>query len=260
MAEGWQITPGQSDLMEEMCRVMGWPIPHNFSLDPMNSPAGLLHWRSLTILASAIPESTMAELRETFALTIRQPMVPVPRSGDGSAPYEVLVVEGEEVQVPDEPEAICFPPAFDAHFHLDRTRKWPGLGDTASAHDVEAASPLVEEQRRVGITGAAELLGHEDQRIQLHCFGGSQDVVHSWLDTFPNTYFSVSGMVHHFQAAQQRALRAIPRDRLILETVVPISRRRDFHMGLLTYWANLFCSTMNWNCRRYWLRSEQYIH
>ncbi|XP_069125645.1 uncharacterized protein [Argopecten irradians] len=119
----------------------------------MNSPAGFLHWRSLTILASAIPNSNMAELRETFALAILQPVVPVHRPGDVAAPYEGLVVEGEEVQVLDEPEATCFYPAFDAHFHLDRTRKRLGLGDTASVHDVEAASPLVEEQRRVRITG-----------------------------------------------------------------------------------------------------------
>ncbi|XP_069110327.1 uncharacterized protein [Argopecten irradians] len=356
MAQGWQITPGQSDLMEEMCRVMGWPIPNTFSLDPMNSPAGLLHWRSLTILASAIPDSTMAELRETFALTIPQPVVPAPMPGDVSAPYEVLVVEGEEVQGLDEPEVVCFPPAFDAHFHLDRTRKRLGLRDTASVHDVEVASPPVEERRRVRMTGgvavycdpstypsdeeirqvtgdgyhvavgahpkalltseeetafldrvrrpdvkgfgeigldlsvpspdhwvqqdrqlrrllqqilphqvlvlhirslrddptalfaynyalrlvASELLGKKDQRIQLHCFGGSQDVVHSWLEAFPNTYFSVSGMVHHFQPAQQRALRAIPRDRLILETDAPYFPAPGFPHGaphLLGYTA-----------------------
>jgi hypothetical protein len=33
--------------MREVCRVRGWEIPVEFSLNPPNSPAVLIHWRAL---------------------------------------------------------------------------------------------------------------------------------------------------------------------------------------------------------------------
>ncbi|OWF35906.1 deoxyribonuclease YabD [Mizuhopecten yessoensis] len=60
-----------------------------------------------------------------------------------------------------------------------------------------------------------------DQKIQLHCFTGPESVVRDWLALFPNTYFSVSGLVFQFNVNQQRALQAIPQDHLLVETDAP---------------------------------------
>ncbi|XP_033730888.1 uncharacterized protein LOC117320398 [Pecten maximus] len=59
------------------------------------------------------------------------------------------------------------------------------------------------------------------QKIQLHCFSGTARVVESWLEVYPNTYFSVSGLVFHFNDAQRKAIKSIPLDRLLLETDAP---------------------------------------
>ena len=61
----------------------------------------------------------------------------------------------------------------------------------------------------------------ESRRVQLHCFTGSKEVVDEWLESFPYTYFSFTNMVSRFTTRQRRALRAIPRDGLLLETDAP---------------------------------------
>ena len=45
-----------------MCKFQGWEIPQQFSLNRLNSPAVLLHWRILAILVSKLTE----EQRELF--------------------------------------------------------------------------------------------------------------------------------------------------------------------------------------------------
>ncbi|XP_033761647.1 putative deoxyribonuclease TATDN2 [Pecten maximus] len=60
-----------------------------------------------------------------------------------------------------------------------------------------------------------------EQKIQLHCFSGTEEVIRVWLERFPNTYFSLSGMVAKFSDVQRRAVKSIPADRLLLETDAP---------------------------------------
>ena len=59
------------------------------------------------------------------------------------------------------------------------------------------------------------------RRVQLHCFTGCKEFVEEWLGSFPYTYLSFTNMVSRFTTRQMRALRAIPRDRLLLETDAP---------------------------------------
>ena len=59
------------------------------------------------------------------------------------------------------------------------------------------------------------------QLIQLHCFQGPASEVTRWLDAFPNTYFSVGGIVKTLTPEHLEGLRAIPTDRLLLETDSP---------------------------------------
>ena len=59
------------------------------------------------------------------------------------------------------------------------------------------------------------------QRIHLHCFAGDEGAARAWMHEFPNCYFGFTGLVRSFSAAQRRALRVIPAERLLLETDSP---------------------------------------
>ena len=59
------------------------------------------------------------------------------------------------------------------------------------------------------------------QRIHLHCFTGNQATVEYWLEEFPNTFFGFTARVTSFNLEQQEGLRAVPFDRLLLETDSP---------------------------------------
>lgn len=49
-----------------------------------------------------------------------------------------------------------------------------------------------------------------DQKVQLHCFHGTEYTVEAWRKYFPNTYFSFSGMVRTFTDRQKEALQIVP--------------------------------------------------
>jgi TatD DNase family protein len=59
------------------------------------------------------------------------------------------------------------------------------------------------------------------QRIHVHCFKGTVEMVEDWLSDFPNAYFGVTAAVQSFDPAEIAGLKAIPRDRLLLETDSP---------------------------------------
>ncbi len=59
------------------------------------------------------------------------------------------------------------------------------------------------------------------QPIHLHCFGSEPSQVRRWLREFPNSHFSFSGQVVHFNDQQVEALRLVPHDRLLIETDSP---------------------------------------
>ena len=60
-----------------------------------------------------------------------------------------------------------------------------------------------------------------EQRIHLHCFEGSQQLLADWIGEFPNTYFGFTGLVQHFNEAKKQALRSLPESRLLVETDSP---------------------------------------
>ena len=57
-----EITKNCCGIMVLMCKFQGWEIPQQFSLNRVNSPAVLLHWRISAILVSKLTE----EQRELF--------------------------------------------------------------------------------------------------------------------------------------------------------------------------------------------------
>ncbi|MCG8078130.1 MAG: TatD family hydrolase [Candidatus Thiodiazotropha taylori] len=59
------------------------------------------------------------------------------------------------------------------------------------------------------------------QLIHLQCFTGNVDVVKSWLETFPCTYFGFTKRVSEFGEGQVAALCSIEGERILLETYSP---------------------------------------
>ena len=70
--------------MREVCRVRGWEIPSEFSLNPPNSPAVLIHWRALIELLGLMP----APRREALC-SLRFPVVSSRGSGSSGEPPAV---------------------------------------------------------------------------------------------------------------------------------------------------------------------------
>ncbi|RUS80029.1 hypothetical protein EGW08_012199 [Elysia chlorotica] len=67
---------------------------------------------------------------------------------------------------------------------------------------------------------ATKHLGKE-QCIQLHSFSGGVLEVQQWISSFPKTFFSFSGLTSSFNEYQREGLRAVPLERLLLETDSP---------------------------------------
>jgi hypothetical protein len=60
--EGHIVKPVEVAAMREVCRVGGWEIPSEFSLNPPNPPAVLIHWRALIELLGLMPASKRVAL------------------------------------------------------------------------------------------------------------------------------------------------------------------------------------------------------
>ena len=60
-----------------------------------------------------------------------------------------------------------------------------------------------------------------NQGIHLHCFTGNKTIVEDWSDDFLNTYFGFTARVTSFNWEQWEGLRAIPLNRLLIETDSP---------------------------------------
>ena len=74
------------------------------------------------------------------------------------------------------------------------------------------------------------------QRFHLHCFGGDEEVVHAWADQFPNTYFGFTANVRRFEAKQVQGLRAVPNNRLLVETDSPyLTSRQEIEINTPAY-------------------------
>jgi hypothetical protein len=56
------VKPVEVAAMREVCRVGGWEIPSEFSLNPPNPPAVLIHWRALIELLGLMPASKRVAL------------------------------------------------------------------------------------------------------------------------------------------------------------------------------------------------------
>lgn len=151
IAPGWEITKVQSQGMVDVCRVQGWEVPEVFSLTPLNSPAALIHWCCLTVMAGQLSKSTLDGFRKTYAKAIPQQahaLVARPQDPPADQNNEVAQLD-DDVEVEYQPVVHV----YDSHFHLDRTRRRLHLKDTASAKDIEEAIPPTVKEYLVKVSG-----------------------------------------------------------------------------------------------------------
>jgi TatD DNase family protein len=96
-----------------------------------------------------------------------------------------------------------------------------GLSKKVIVLHLRDITPLGEEVNARGLCILREYCG-AIQPIHLHCFTGSAGMVGRWLAVFPHCYFSFAGKpVAGFLEPQLKGLRAVPGDRLLLETDSP---------------------------------------
>lgn len=92
-----------------------------------------------------------------------------------------------------------------------------------------------------------------NQKIHLHCFEGTTDIINRWIEEFPNTYFGFTGLVGSFNTTSKDALRSLSPDKLLLETDSPyfhIGGRRHSSPGLIGMVAKMVAD----------IRKENWIH
>lgn len=57
--------------MVEVCHDQDWPCPKYFSLNPLNSPGALIHWRPLLILLSLLDDKRRQSILSAFPINIQ---------------------------------------------------------------------------------------------------------------------------------------------------------------------------------------------
>ena len=74
------------------------------------------------------------------------------------------------------------------------------------------------------------------QPIHLHCFSGTPDHSRRWMQSFTKVYFGFTALVKKFTSIQLDGVRAIPLDRILLETDSPyLPPREDLYVNTPNY-------------------------
>ena len=122
------ITSEARQGMLNLCHHQQWDVPvEDFQLHPLNSPAVLIHWRSLVVLLLGL---TAGEQKQ-FCVTGRLASVEDDREGICEDDEDLVLVDecrgsdsgGESDPLSDHNNnsEVAGYQAFDSHFHLDRT-------------------------------------------------------------------------------------------------------------------------------------------
>lgn len=126
-----EVTQRQATAMQEFCRFLHEPIPEQFILEPGNSVGILLHWKALLLVAASLTEEEREYWRANF--------------------HALDLTEEVEVQQVVSPRIDL--PAFDSHFHLDRTLRKMHLPADGNVDDILQRAP-VEDNKRISMVGA----------------------------------------------------------------------------------------------------------
>ena len=135
IGDKWEILEHQESAMKEICYAVDSEVPTIFELQPMNSPACLIHWKSLMALLENLAPRVRENLRSSF---------PAPQGTGDSSTIEIA----EEPERIMEQEAAPTRLAYDTHFHQDRLQ-WPLQLPQGTRFDetMAALGPVPEEHQ-----------------------------------------------------------------------------------------------------------------
>ena len=117
-----EVTDKQVVAMRELCVKLTLDPPEVFTLYPLNSPAGLFHWRALVLIIAQLEPRYRQELCSQFDCSLREEDEPT-------------VMEVTEKSVHHSP-IHNIPWGYDSHFHLDRSRKSHRLSRKATLNEL----------------------------------------------------------------------------------------------------------------------------
>ena len=150
--------------MISLCHYCRWEIPQEFILNPLNSPATLLHWRVLICLISFLTTHQREYFRQWSLSNI-----PCVHSDicsqdhtESNEPLQFPDVESHcyNAPIPDIPQHVShvLPQAIDSHFHLGRTRRkiWD-VHSLATSEDIIHHTPPPGPKRPVNVIGGVEI-------------------------------------------------------------------------------------------------------
>lgn len=143
---GKVISDGQAKAMAAMCGSMGIARPKGpFSLEPLNSPAALIHWKAILLLMCRFSP----EQRSSFRNQFHDATLASAEGGDVQLTPDERPLESRL----EEPMDESLPEAFDSHFHLDRSIFHLKLPRNTSLKGLcQVSSP--PEGLRVNVVGA----------------------------------------------------------------------------------------------------------
>ena len=136
----WEILEHQESAMKEICYALDWEVPTIFELQPMISPACLIHWKSLM----ALLENLAPRIRENMRSSFSAPQ----GTGDSST-----IKIAEEPELIMEQEASPSRLAYGTHFHLDRLQWTLQLPQGTRFDETMAALGPVPEEHQVNLAG-----------------------------------------------------------------------------------------------------------
>ena len=104
---------------------------------------------------------------------------------------------------------------------LERILPWCRPNQTLVLHLRGSASDLMGDEVLDRGLALVQRTCPREQPIHLHCFSGTKGQVQKWLEAFPNCYFGFTGLVLKFKPPQKDGLKAVPMNRLLVETDSP---------------------------------------
>jgi hypothetical protein len=116
--------------MREVCRVRGWEIPVEFSLNPPNSPAASSP-RPVMVLSGPQRVPSRSNL-------------PCP-SPHGTSPWVPLALQ------PESP--VLIPDAMDSHMHLDRSLRRLRMDPRMGIQELLARRPRLAPKQEINVVG-----------------------------------------------------------------------------------------------------------
>ncbi|XP_033096425.1 uncharacterized protein LOC117100742 [Anneissia japonica] len=142
-------------LIKTCGKSIGEDEPTTFTVNPVNHPASLIHWRCLAAIAERVESGV---LRAVFERAGGEDIAHSPPSNEKRKHLEEKEGKPKRKVLPQArgtPHSSqgSMPKIYDAHFHMDRLRQGLGVSFMANLSDLERVEPPRGDVRPVSVAG-----------------------------------------------------------------------------------------------------------